>query len=329
MAGAQAVAGTAAVAPEARRDEEQPLPPAGLGCAAHREPGQQSEFGSRYGRRARSTRGRAAAGKRGGTGCEGLGRGRWSCWFRRSQRGHGAAAQSVASSFQGLLTGAKDDGENNSPEEQSSFQASCNTSLIASLESRLGLSRVPLRWRAPGGRVGLNHTLSSPETSSRSYRTTAFLAKGASSVSISSVIDFVNAFIGKKFLYCEPHKRIKEVLEEELYIKRDECHIKNPAAVALEGIWSIKRNLPVGGLKPGLPNRNSLLPQPKYYSRHGGLRSKPLIPLTSTEAPEGTLLFTNQWYMLCLKISIKIQPSFDLFLELLLVLPYYVIMELK
>ncbi|XP_012515512.1 PREDICTED: uncharacterized protein LOC105822981 [Propithecus coquereli] len=76
----------------------------------------------------------------------------------------------------------------------------------------------------------------------------------------------------KKFLYSEPHKRIKEVLEEELYIKRDECHIKNPPAVALEGIWSIKRNLPVGGLKPGLPSRNSLLPQAKYYSRHGGLR---------------------------------------------------------
>ncbi|KAM7085653.1 uncharacterized protein C11orf97 homolog [Molossus nigricans] len=76
----------------------------------------------------------------------------------------------------------------------------------------------------------------------------------------------------KKFLYCEPHKRIKEVLEEELYIKRDECHIKNPPAVALEGIWSIKRNLPVGGLKPGLSSRNTLLQQAKYYSRHGGLR---------------------------------------------------------
>ncbi|XP_012861695.1 uncharacterized protein C11orf97 homolog [Echinops telfairi] len=78
----------------------------------------------------------------------------------------------------------------------------------------------------------------------------------------------------KKFLYCEPHKRIKEVLEEELYIKRDECHIKNPPAVALEGVWSIKRNLPLGSMKPGLASRNSLLPQVKYYSRHGGLRSK-------------------------------------------------------
>lgn len=43
-----------------------------------------------------------------------------------------------------------------------------------------------------------------------------------------NVTHFVNVFLGKKFLYCEPHKRIKEVLEEELYIKRDECHIKNP-----------------------------------------------------------------------------------------------------
>ncbi|XP_006834003.1 PREDICTED: uncharacterized protein LOC102827569 [Chrysochloris asiatica] len=78
----------------------------------------------------------------------------------------------------------------------------------------------------------------------------------------------------KKFLYCEPHKRIKEVLEEELYIKRDECHIKNPPAVALEGVWSIKRNFPVGGLMSGELSRNSLLPQAKYYSRHGGLRSQ-------------------------------------------------------
>ncbi|XP_046494023.1 uncharacterized protein C11orf97 homolog isoform X2 [Equus quagga] len=83
---------------------------------------------------------------------------------------------------------------------------------------------------------------------------------------------FLRISPGKKFLYCEPHKRIKEVLEEELHMKRDECLIKNPPAVALEGIWSIKRNLPVGGLKPGLPSRNSLLPQAKYYSRHGGLR---------------------------------------------------------
>ncbi|XP_016048396.1 uncharacterized protein C11orf97 homolog isoform X2 [Erinaceus europaeus] len=76
----------------------------------------------------------------------------------------------------------------------------------------------------------------------------------------------------KKFFYCEPHKRIKEVLEEELYMKRDECHIRSPPAAVLEGIWSIQRNLPMGSLKQGLPSRNSSLPHAKYYSRHGGLR---------------------------------------------------------
>lgn len=40
----------------------------------------------------------------------------------------------------------------------------------------------------------------------------------------------MNVFPGKTFLYCEPHKRIKEVLEEELSIKRDECHVKSPTA---------------------------------------------------------------------------------------------------
>uniref|UniRef100_A0A8C2M7I8 RIKEN cDNA 1700012B09 gene n=1 Tax=Cricetulus griseus TaxID=10029 RepID=A0A8C2M7I8_CRIGR len=71
----------------------------------------------------------------------------------------------------------------------------------------------------------------------------------------------------KTFLYCEPHKRIKEVLEEELSIKRDECHVKSTPAVALDGIWSIKRNLPMGGMMPGQQSRNSSLPQAKYYSR--------------------------------------------------------------
>ncbi|KAG8522368.1 putative protein C11orf97 [Galemys pyrenaicus] len=180
---------------------------------------------------------------------------------------------------------------------------------------------------------------------------------------------------GKKFLYCEPHRRVREVQEEELSMKRDECHVRNAPAgscgracastgdrcfasllflcqrgglspeapvlrtqpreqrpqsrcglhrvqpppgavlrslrgfwtpshtttrhagvtavaesslngwrirfylcldaltVALDGIWSFKRDLPAGGLKPA-PSRNSLLPQAKYYSRHGGLRSK-------------------------------------------------------
>ncbi|XP_074840408.1 ankyrin repeat domain-containing protein 49 isoform X2 [Carettochelys insculpta] len=44
------------------------------------------------------------------------------------------------------------------------------------------------------------------------------------------------------------------------------------SALALEGIWSVKRNFSIGSLKPISQNRNSLLSQPKYYSRHGGIR---------------------------------------------------------
>uniref|UniRef100_A0A8D0L389 Chromosome 11 open reading frame 97 n=1 Tax=Sphenodon punctatus TaxID=8508 RepID=A0A8D0L389_SPHPU len=87
----------------------------------------------------------------------------------------------------------------------------------------------------------------------------------------------------KKFVYVEPPKRVKEVLEEELCFRRDDCHIKHPAAVALEGIWSVKRNFAMGGLKPVLQNRNSLLTQPKFYSRHEGIRSKNQLSFAFTE----------------------------------------------
>nr|XP_013811413.1 PREDICTED: uncharacterized protein LOC106495491 [Apteryx mantelli mantelli] len=78
---------------------------------------------------------------------------------------------------------------------------------------------------------------------------------------------------GKKFVYVEPPRRVKEILEEELYFRKEECHIKHPAAVALEGIWSVKKNFSMGGLKPASQNRNSLLLQPKFYSRHEGMKS--------------------------------------------------------
>ncbi|XP_066475596.1 uncharacterized protein C11orf97 homolog [Tiliqua scincoides] len=72
----------------------------------------------------------------------------------------------------------------------------------------------------------------------------------------------------KKFIYVAPPRRVKEVLEEELYFRRDECRIKHPSEVALEGIWSLKRNFPMGGFKLASQNQSSLLSQPKYYSRH-------------------------------------------------------------
>ncbi|XP_025908741.1 uncharacterized protein C11orf97 homolog [Nothoprocta perdicaria] len=76
----------------------------------------------------------------------------------------------------------------------------------------------------------------------------------------------------KTFVYVEPSRRVKEILEEELCFRKEECHIKHPAAVALEGIWSVKKNFSMGGLKPAAQNRNSLLLQPKLYSRHEGMK---------------------------------------------------------
>ncbi|XP_009578822.1 PREDICTED: uncharacterized protein LOC104078759, partial [Fulmarus glacialis] len=73
----------------------------------------------------------------------------------------------------------------------------------------------------------------------------------------------------KKFVYVEPSRRVKEILEEELHFQRE---AKHPAAVALEGIWSVKKNFSIGSLKPVSQNRNGLLLQPRFYSRHAGMK---------------------------------------------------------
>ncbi|KAM6095212.1 uncharacterized protein C11orf97 homolog [Chlamydotis macqueenii] len=77
----------------------------------------------------------------------------------------------------------------------------------------------------------------------------------------------------KKFVHVEPSRRVKEILEEELYFQKEAYHIKHPAAVALEGIWSVKKNFSIGSLKPMSQNRNGLLLQPQFYSRHGGMKN--------------------------------------------------------
>lgn len=71
------------------------------------------------------------------------------------------------------------------------------------------------------------------------------------------------------------------------------CLAPNTFTVALDGIWSIRRNLPVGGMIPGQQSRNCSLPQTKYYSRHGGLRSKTLDP-TAPQTAEGVPQLTNK-----------------------------------
>ncbi|XP_042648739.1 uncharacterized protein C11orf97 homolog [Tyto alba] len=77
----------------------------------------------------------------------------------------------------------------------------------------------------------------------------------------------------KKFVYVEPSRRVKEILEEELYFQKEACQVKHPAAVALEGIWSVKKNFSFGSLAPVSQNRNSLLLQPQLYSRHTGMKT--------------------------------------------------------
>ncbi|XP_074006272.1 uncharacterized protein C11orf97 homolog [Numenius arquata] len=78
----------------------------------------------------------------------------------------------------------------------------------------------------------------------------------------------------KKAVYVEPSRRVKEILEEELSFRKEACHVKHPAAVALEGIWSVRKNFSLGSLKPVSQNRNGLLLQPQFYSRHAGTKSK-------------------------------------------------------
>ncbi|XP_062495321.1 uncharacterized protein C11orf97 homolog isoform X2 [Pezoporus occidentalis] len=77
----------------------------------------------------------------------------------------------------------------------------------------------------------------------------------------------------KKSVYVEPSRRVKELLEEELYIRKEACYVKHPVAEALEGIWNMKKNFSIGSLNPVPQNRNSLLLQPQFYSRHTGMKN--------------------------------------------------------
>ncbi|XP_009506743.2 uncharacterized protein C11orf97 homolog [Phalacrocorax carbo] len=77
----------------------------------------------------------------------------------------------------------------------------------------------------------------------------------------------------KKSVHVEPSRRVKEILEEELYFGKEACYVKHPAAVALEGIWSVEKSFYIGSLKPVSQNRNSLLLQPQFYSRHARMKN--------------------------------------------------------
>ncbi|XP_058682553.1 uncharacterized protein C11orf97 homolog [Poecile atricapillus] len=72
----------------------------------------------------------------------------------------------------------------------------------------------------------------------------------------------------QKCVYVEPPRRVKEILEEHFHFQEEECNVKHPAAVALEGVWNVKNNFSIRSLKPESQSSNNLLLQPQFYSRH-------------------------------------------------------------
>ncbi|XP_064501168.1 uncharacterized protein C11orf97 homolog isoform X6 [Pseudopipra pipra] len=81
------------------------------------------------------------------------------------------------------------------------------------------------------------------------------------------------AAAGKKCVYVEPPRRVKEIPEEHVHFQKEECDVKHPAAVALEGVWDVKNNFSIRSLKAVSPNRSSLLLQPQFYSRHARIKT--------------------------------------------------------
>ncbi|XP_063250576.1 uncharacterized protein C11orf97 homolog isoform X1 [Prinia subflava] len=78
---------------------------------------------------------------------------------------------------------------------------------------------------------------------------------------------------GQKCVCVEPPRRVKEILEEHFHFQEEECNVKHPAAVALEGVWNVKNNFSIRNLKPVSQNSNDLLLQPEFYSRHTRMKN--------------------------------------------------------
>ncbi|XP_063250577.1 uncharacterized protein C11orf97 homolog isoform X2 [Prinia subflava] len=77
----------------------------------------------------------------------------------------------------------------------------------------------------------------------------------------------------QKCVCVEPPRRVKEILEEHFHFQEEECNVKHPAAVALEGVWNVKNNFSIRNLKPVSQNSNDLLLQPEFYSRHTRMKN--------------------------------------------------------
>ncbi|XP_064501166.1 uncharacterized protein C11orf97 homolog isoform X4 [Pseudopipra pipra] len=103
---------------------------------------------------------------------------------------------------------------------------------------------------------------------------------------------------GKKCVYVEPPRRVKEIPEEHVHFQKEECDVKHPAAVALEGVWDVKNNFSIRSLKAVSPNRSSLLLQPQFYSRHARIKRKKCVyvepPRRVKEIPEEHVHFQKE-----------------------------------
>nr|XP_014351582.1 PREDICTED: uncharacterized protein LOC106705933 [Latimeria chalumnae] len=77
----------------------------------------------------------------------------------------------------------------------------------------------------------------------------------------------------KKFLYNGPPKKVQERDEKKKQVWRDESKDEKTTAVNLDEIWSIKKNISLGSMKPMSQTTSKLHPNTDYYSRYGGMKS--------------------------------------------------------
>ncbi|XP_064412900.1 uncharacterized protein LOC106705933 isoform X2 [Latimeria chalumnae] len=76
----------------------------------------------------------------------------------------------------------------------------------------------------------------------------------------------------KKFLYNGPPKKVQERDEKKKQVWRDESKDEK-TTVNLDEIWSIKKNISLGSMKPMSQTTSKLHPNTDYYSRYGGMKS--------------------------------------------------------
>ncbi|XP_043943971.1 uncharacterized protein C11orf97 homolog isoform X1 [Protopterus annectens] len=80
--------------------------------------------------------------------------------------------------------------------------------------------------------------------------------------------------IGKKFLYTGQPREVYDHIEE-CHPWRQATQTENViSGIKLDAVWSIKRDIFLGDMKPVIQTRNISLPASKYYSRYEAFRNK-------------------------------------------------------